>query len=303
MPLLTDVLVVALRALTFVGLFQAVGTTIFLRLFEKDLSPALAERTRLLARVAAVAALTAAVLQFVLTPARMAGSLGSTFDPSLEALLLQSNSGPSSIVRVVGLAALAMSLDQHNRLNTIVGNAGAALALVSFALAGHTAIHEQRWALAPLLLVHVAVAAFWFGSLWPLRWIALAESARAAARVLERFSSHAFRLVPAVLVCGLIMSVLFLQSVAELLTGYGALLIGKVLGFAVLMGLAAANKWRFVPGLVSGNALAARNFRRSVAAEWWLIGAILVGTAVMTSLFSPEGLHGAFGAGHIDSAH
>jgi putative copper resistance protein D len=69
---------------------------------------------------------------------------------------------------------------------------------------------------------------------------------------------------------------------------YGKLLIAKVVGFALLMGLAAANKWRLGPALALGAVPSARWFHRSVAAEYVLIAAVLTITAVMTSFFSPE---------------
>jgi putative copper export protein len=84
------------------------------------------------------------------------------------------------------------------------------------------------------------------------------------------------------------MAVLLLPNLSALSQPYGELLIAKVVGFAALMGLAAANKWRFGPGLVSGTAQSGRWFRRSVAAEYVLIAVVLTITAVMTSFFSPE---------------
>ncbi|HUQ51921.1 MAG TPA: hypothetical protein VM692_06845, partial [Gammaproteobacteria bacterium] len=161
----TDALVIGLRAITFVALFQAAGAALFLALYDPQLERACAERLRTVARVAALVALIAAVAHYVLTPARMAGDFGSTFDPALESLLLRSNSGAAHIVRVVGLAILLLSLDRASKLNTCAACGGAALALLSFVLMGHTVIHEQRWILAPLLLVHVVVVAVWLGAL------------------------------------------------------------------------------------------------------------------------------------------
>ena len=66
----------------------------------------------------------------------MAGSLGSTFDPSLGALLLESNAGAANVARIVGLALLFLSLDRASRLNTIAGRVGIALTVVSFVLMG-----------------------------------------------------------------------------------------------------------------------------------------------------------------------
>jgi putative copper export protein len=302
--LATDLLVLGLRALTFVALLQAAGTVIFLRIFERDVGAALATRCRNLARLAAVVALTAAVLHFVLTPARMAGDLAATFDPALGALLLESSSGTAHIVRVVGLALVLLALDRASRRNDAVALLGAGLTLLSFALMGHTTIHPQRWLLAPLLLAHLGVGAFWFGALLPLRWIVGSEAPERAAAAVARFSALAARLVPAIFVCGVAMTAVLVRSPAELATGYGALLLAKTGMFAVLMGLAAANKWRFGPRLGSGDGAAAASLRRTVAVEWLLIAVLLIGTAVGTSLYSPEHLEGAFAPEHrVEPAH
>ena len=294
---LTDALVIGLRAIVFVALFQAAGAALFLALYERQTAQIAAERLRLVARIAALVALVAAVLHYVLTPARMAGDFGSTFDPSLESLLLRSSSGSAHIVRVVGLAILLLSLDRASRINTWGACAGAARALWSFALMGHTVIHPQRWMLAPLLLVHVVVAAVWLGALAGL-YIAARENGTASGPLVARFSAHAGAAVPAIFVCGFLMSVLLIRSLAELATPYGAMVLGKSLGFAVLMALAAQNKWRLGPRLSAGDASAVPALQRTVKAEWVLIAVVLVGTAVMTSLYAPEHLEGSFAPEH-----
>ena len=304
MFLAADLTVVGLRALSFVALFLAVGTWIFVALWERDLAPEQGERIRNVARAAAVVALIVTVVHYVLTPARMAGSFGSTFDPSLEALLLQSSSGPGNIARVVGLALLALSLDRATKLNTIGAGIGAALALASFAFGGHTSIHPLWFVLGPLLLVHLAAAAFWFGALWPLYAVAGEGSPQFSGVLLDQFTRLAIRIVPLVLLAGVGMSVVFVRSVAKLGTPYGAMLIAKTVGFGACMALAGLNRRRFAPAVGAGDERAMRSFRRTVAAEWALIVVILVTTAVMTSLYAPEHLEGAFGAGHgIEPTH
>jgi copper resistance protein D len=293
----TDALVIGLRAIGFVALFQAAGAALFLALYESQIARPSADRLRGWARVAALVALVAAVLHYVLTPARMAGDFGSTFDPALESLLLRSNSGGAHIVRVVGLAILLLSLDRASKLNRWAACGGAALALLSFVLMGHTVIHEQRWILAPLLLVHVMVAAVWLGALAGL-YLAARDTGAASAPLVARFSAHATRAVPAIFVCGFLMSVLFIRSWAELATPYGAMVLGKSVAFALLMALAAQNKWRFAPRMLGGDASAALGLQRAIAAEWVLIGVVLVATAVMTSLYAPEHLDGSFAPEH-----
>ena len=297
MVFLTDALVIGLRAIGFVALFQAAGAALFLALYEPQTAPAVAERLRLVARIAALVALVAAVLHYVLTPARMAGDFGSTFDPALESLLLRSSSGTAHIVRVVGLAILLLALDRASRINTWAACIGAALALLSFALMGHSVIPAQRWILAPLLLVHVVVAAVWLGALAGL-YIAARETGTASGPLVARFSAHAGAAVPAIFVCGFLMSVLFIRSFAELATPYGAMVLGKSFSFAVLMALAAHNKWRLGPRLSAGDASAVPALQRTVKIEWVLIAAVLVATAVMTSLYAPEHLEGSFAPEH-----
>ena len=300
MFLAADSVVLALRALSFVAIFQAAGSALFLDLFGARLSAGTEERVRTLARIAAVAALCLAVLHYVLMPARMAGNLGSTFDTSLGELLLESNAGSAHIVRILGLAVLFLSLDRRNRLNTLALRAALALTILSFALMGHTAIHPLRWLLAPLLLVHVAVAAFWFGSLWPLHVVAGRASVEQGGEVIADYSRLAVRLVPWVLICGALLALVLIRSVAELATAYGAMVLAKTGAFGVLMYLAALNRRRYAPG--AADAVAARAFKRIAAAEWSVLALVLVATALMTALFAPAHLEGAFGS-HLLEPH
>ncbi len=86
--------------------------------------------------------------------------------------------------------------------------------------------------LAPLLLAHLAAAAFWFGALWPL-YAAAARGAAAtrSGALIEQFSRLASRDRAAVLLAGLGMAVVFVRSLADLATPYGAIVIAKTVGF------------------------------------------------------------------------
>lgn len=299
----TDLLVLGLRAASFVAMFHAAGGALFLLSFGSYVTQPAAERIRGATRVAAAVALVLVMLHYVLTPARMAGSFAATFDPSLGELLLNSSAGTANIIRVIGLALVLLSLDSASRVNTIMSGIGAALVLGSFALMGHTVIHPLRAVLAPVLLVHVGVAAFWFGALWPLRLVVRSDPAERAAVVVARFSFYATWLVPLLAVCGLLLAVIFVRSVTELLTPYGAMVLGKTAGFAVVLALAALNKWKYAPRLARGDRSAAESLGRTAAIEWALLALVLAATAVMTSLFAPEHLEGAFAPGHVEPPH
>ena len=152
--------------------------------------------------------------------------------------------------------------------------------------------------LAPLLLVHLAAAAFWFGALWPLAKIVDSRPRGPGSAVLAHYSRLALRVVPLVLACGVGMSVLFLRSVGEIATPYGGLLLVKTAGFGVAMLVGEINRRRNLSGISREEARAEAAFARAATVEWTLLCAVLVVTAVMTSLFAPEHLESAFGAGH-----
>jgi copper resistance protein D len=284
---MTDVLSVTLRALSFVLLFQAAGVAIFVALFGGRLAGS-RDAVRRLGQAAALAAIVSVAAHYALEAARMAGELSGMWDPALQAMVWHSPSRAALICRLAGLLLIALGLQVASPRSMIAAVGGAVLATGAFALTGHTSVDVHRGTLATLLMFHLLVVAFWFGALWPLYLASLRETPARASDIIERFTSIATWLVPVILLAGIVMALLLLPSVSALGQPYGELLIAKIIGFAVLMGLAAANKWRLGPALVIAPLQSGRWFRRSVAAEYVLIAAVLTITAAMTSLFSPE---------------
>ena len=84
------------------------------------------------------------------------------------------------------------------------------------------------------------------------------------------------------------MAAVLLPSPSGLASPYGALLIVKGLVFAALMGLAALNRYRLGPAVAAGHTPSLARLRRCVATEAWLIALILMVTATLTTLHSPE---------------
>ena len=170
--------------------------------------------------------------------------------------------------------------------------AGAAALVVAFVLTGHTAVHGARWLLAPLLALHVAIVAFWFGALAPLYMVIAREPTQVACTVLQQYSRFAGMLVPLIPALGLAMAFVLLPDLSALRRPYGLLLGLKLLFFAMLMVLAALNRWRWVPALAGGAtparmATSRAALRRSLVGEYLLILAVLLATAVLTTFYSP----------------
>jgi putative copper export protein len=286
--MLPDVLSAVLRGLSFIAMAQAVGAVLFLLLFESGLGKS-RFRIHRAARSALVWGLILVPVQFLLEAARMSGSLSGLMNWDLQAFSLSTVVAKVAGVRVVGLVALAVALQASGRYRGVAAVAGVILITGSFALMGHTTMRSVGWLLAPAIVLHVLIAAFWFGSLRPLILVVQNESSLEAARVVEQFSRIAVVAVPLILLAGLLMTIRLLPEWQAISSPYGLGLLGKMLAFAVLMGLAALNKWRLGPVLARGGDAVARRFCMAAAVEWLIIALVLLGTAMLTTFLSPSG--------------
>jgi putative copper export protein len=282
-----DLLAFALRAFAFVGLFLAAGTAFFLSMF-RDIPARASAPPRRLGMIAAAAAAVCFVAQQSLEAARFAGELSGITQRDLLLLAWSSASGLGQAVRVAGLVLIVVGLARKAVGGLAVASIGAALALLSFLLSGHTSIHPLRPVLAPLLAIHVIIVAFWFGSLLPLWLISRQEPSDRAASVLRKFSLIAGASVPLIFVAGLAMFLILAGDLSVLQRAYGQLVVAKIAAFVLLMLLASCNRWRLVPAMASGGRSAAARLRRSILAEIVLIATVLTITAGLTLFLSPE---------------
>jgi putative copper export protein len=280
-----DLVSVIVRGLGFVALFQAAGAGFFLAGFGESLPHA---RTPI-RRVALSSAALGAILILAhlgLDAARLSGDFEGVGDEDLQRLAWTSRSGISQMVQALGLLAVLAGLWQPGRNPARWASLGGVIAVGGFLITGHTSTHAWRAVLGPLLALHLLVVAFWFGALVPLALVIRLESRAAAAGLLRRFSVIAGWLVPLILVAGLAMAWLLTGTLNVLRKPYGELLITKFAGFGLLMLLAAYNRWRLTPAYEE--ARSAASLRRSLAAEYVLIVAVLSVTAVLTAFYSPD---------------
>lgn len=282
-----DLLSVILRALSFIAVAQAAGAALFLGYFGSTLQSARRAifTTTLAATLAGMVLLSA---QFFLEAGRMAGSLSGVFDADLQRFALSTPNATALVVRMAALALLLVAVLAKGTLR-VAGTAGAVLLAASFMLTGHAAASAAQWILGPLIVLHVLVACFWFGSLLPLIRVTSLEPPAVAAVTVARFSRFGGATVPVILVAGVGASVALLPGLHSLLSPYGLGLVAKLVAFALLMALAAYNRWRLGPALATGEPQSQRRFRQVVIAEWMLIAAVLAGTAALTMFLSPGG--------------
>jgi putative copper export protein len=292
-----DLVSVGLRALSLLLLLQATGIALFVVVFGRRI-PRTFTATRHLGVACALAALVCVVGQYLLEAGRLAGNFAGIGDLSLQRLVLHSGTGTACVLRVLGLVSIVLGLRRKKTDAALILVAGAVIAAAAFALMGHTVVHTQRWLLAPLLVIHTLIVAFWIGALGPLRMAVTRETPNIAAELVARFSATASWLVPGILLAGGLMAWALVPDAATFHQPSGWVLLGKLGGFGVLMVMAALNKWRLGPALRAvradggesdgANSGAVRTFCRMVFAEYALIAVVVVATAVMTMFFSPE---------------
>lgn len=285
---MTDYLAIGLRAAEFTAALQAAGIPVFVWLFGGSLERAVRPLGRLVVWTA-VAGLALSIGHALVEPARLAGELGGIFDPFLHGILLASDAGTTTAIRVLGLTMVLGGSLQPSRFGMLLALMGGTLIAASFAFMGHTAADERGWLLAVLLILHLLLVAFWLGALWPLLAAIDHETLAVAGRVVEQFSTLAVWLVPIIFLAGLGLAVALVPDIASLSTPYGRLLLAKVAGFALLMVFATVNKWRLGPRVARGDGAALRVLRGTVLIEWILIVGVVTVTATMTGLFSPGG--------------
>lgn len=282
-----DSVSVLVRSGALVSLFQTVGIALFLAIFGQHVSRSGA-LIRRLGLLAASGGIILVIAHQALEVARMADDFGEILNVDLLRMAVLSTNGAVHGLQVVGLAALIAGLTHSGPRARIWALGGSALAILAFALTGHTSVHAHRWLLAPLLISHLSIIAFWFGALAPLLIVTDREARPDTAWILMRFSRIATWLVPGILVAGLAMAFALIPNASVLRQPYGELLAAKAMGFGLLMGLAALNKWRLVPTLLPDPAASIAALRRSIATEYALIVAVLSLTAVLTTFYSPN---------------
>jgi copper transport protein len=193
----------------------------------------------------------------------------------LEALLrsapwqtgLGTSYGRTAIATAVGLTAGLLSLaTEHVRWARGFAVAGVVGIGIALALSGHASTAEPRLMSGTALVLHGVGLAFWIGSLLPL--YASIRAHPAGANELKRFS----RMIPLplalVIASGGWLAVVQLARVDALwTTTYGQVLACKLAAVAMLLGLAAVNRFWLVPRLGKGAGTAARALAASVALE------------------------------------
>lgn len=285
------------RLLAYGGAAILFGSPLLL-LYGSPLSPSATTHDlkwiKLLLSAAALTVLAATILGFIAQTSHLAGSLAVALQPeSLQAALWDMDFGKSSLVRA-GFAVLAllatMLLPAGKKLwwgCTAIGT----IICASFAWMGHGAATEGNVGILHLAgdIAHILAAAGWIGalvvfSIMLMRPLPDFSASKAICASLASFSGAGTAFVAVIIATGLINSAFLVGWDIERIvsTTYGQVLIAKLMLFALMLILAARNRFRHMPALANTLQRAASSrqamtaLRRSVRMETCVAAGVLV---------------------------
>ena len=278
---------VAVKAFAYLATLASAGSALAIA----SLSSLDDDTRRMVRRLGLAGAILAGMASAALIPLGAAylagGSWAGATDPALTGMVLEGPAGSSLSVHLAGLAVIA-GFFIVAKAPRFVAVAGAVIVCASFAFRGHV-LTEPRVLLGALVTAHLLGVAFWLGALAPMhRMAGRADPVRAGAAAHE-FGRRALWVVLTLAMAGGVLLVLLTGNPLDALASpYGRLFAVKLALFVLLLGLAAVNKLRLTPALLAGDAGAAARLRRSIGLEFAAVSAILVTTATLTTIASPD---------------
>ena len=291
---MTDWLSVGVRAALYVDVMLLFGLPLFglYNLTSAERQSVLPFRA--VTAVLAALGLALSALGIAAITAGMAGvSLSEIDRETLDMVITQTPIGTAWLVRMAALAIVLLgsiiSARRYPAVLFAVGTGAAAVALASLAWTGHGAASEGRVGLVHLWadIFHLLAAGAWIGGIAAFGFLLLRSMAAITPdhlnlthRALDRFSVVGSLLVGAIVASGLVNSYMLVgpMHIVDLpSTLYGQLFLTKLSLFAVMLVLAAANRFRLTPTLAAAlgqgdTARAVAALRRSIV---WEAGAAL----------------------------
>ena len=214
-------------------------------------------------------------------------------DPVYIQMIWDSPLGGQLVLRVLGLLLLILVIGWSGWRQQVLQWQGLvavlALGLLCFSClqAGHTVEQASwvHWALS----VHFLIGLWWLGCLWPLALSCQGLEPVRLQQLMQGFGMLASWLVPILLMAGLGLAYTLTGTLAHLFTStHGQLLLAKIILVGGLLGSAAYHKLKLVPHLTEPHR--PQTLQRSIYRELWLGLAVLLLTAVLSSMVGPATL-------------
>jgi copper transport protein len=248
----------------YLGLFAGIGGAFFVSwIAEKRAAAPLILASLMIGIVSAAASLGLQGLDL------LGLSLSRLVTAAPWTIALGTSLGPSLLIAIAAFGLAVAALRSRARMLSAMAMLGVG---ASLAASGHAATAPPEILTRPAMFLHGIGVAFWLGALAPL--LALLWSRKVAALpIVQRFSTIAIPVLAVLVLTGLTLAVIQLESFGALVeTRYGIILSIKLVLVTILLGLAALNRFRFTPALAEG---AAQPLARSILLECALALGIL----------------------------
>jgi len=265
-PSLLDGLTVVLRALYYAATLGAAGLALFAIGFGHRLDAEEAARLRRTLLGAILAGLVFSVLALALRVLVLTAGAGVT-DADVWAAVMRSRIGDAFWLRSAGLILLAAAAMPW-RSGPAIAAVGGVMVLASYAAMGHSMLYRPRQEIATLVVMHLAVVAFWVGSLLPLLWVARRPDGAETVALLRDWSRAATLAVAAMIVSGALLTWYLTVRLDLILEAWhGWALAAKVLVVLGALALALQNRLRHTPALARGEPGAGARLAASIRLE------------------------------------
>jgi putative copper export protein len=278
---------VLVRALADLGLIGSAGGVLYLVFMSAELTEEEARAARRWLTVFALLGLLALAARWPFRAAELAGIGDGAWRGPLYREIVRSSYGEATLLQTAGLV-LALFARIRTTWGAALAAIGAAAIAAGFALHGHAASASARLEPVALATLHIFAVAFWFGSLMPLRAVAVRRDPRSAAASILVWSRPALVFTALALASGAGLSLTLVGPPRVLLTpGYGwAVLAKTALVAAMLLGALAA-RFRHARLMARGDVLAADAFRRSVLRQALIAVLVIYVSAELASADLP----------------
>jgi copper resistance protein D len=282
-PSLLDGVTVVVRALHYVASIGAAGLALFAVGFGHRLEAGEAERLRRTLLAAVVAGLLFSVVALALRVLVLTAGASAT-DADVWGAVMRSRIGDAFWLRTGGLVLVAAAATRW-RAGPAIAAVGAALVMGSYAAMGHSMLYGPRQEIAALVVLHLAVVAFWVGSLPPLLWVAKRADGASAAALLRDWSRAATVAVGVMLATGLLLTWYLTVRLDRILDAWhGWALLWKVAAVLLALGLAGWNRLRHTPALRRGEQGAGARLAASIRVEMLIVLLAFYAAAEMVSV-------------------
>ena len=259
------------KALLFVAMFVGIGGAVFAAMIPLPHG----------ARGVAGALCTLGILLAPATLAlhgldALALPLSSGLDGAAWSAAFSTSYGCTAIVACLAFLVALCGLSTHrNRAAIGLGLLAGTLAALSLTLSGHASAAAPQWLMRPAVFLHICGILFWVGALFPL-WLLLRDPRETANRALALFSRCVPYAVAPLLLSGMTLAAVQMGIPStRWLSPYGLILTAKLGLLAALFTLALWNRRWLTGPVLTGETVARRRLRQSIAFEMGIVVVIL----------------------------